>query len=190
MARTKQTARKSTGGKAPRKQLATKAARKAAPATGGPKKPAHRFRAGTVALREIRKYQKSTALLMRKAPFARLIRYISQQDIVLQPQMHYDKNGNAFGGGQWRHGKTSLILLQETAETFLVEFFENCNLAAIHARRVTIQPKDMLLAARVGGAQFKDTVNHLTLIFNQGTRDERRNEVRQRLADTYFRARN
>lgn len=60
MARTKQTARKSTGGKAPRKQLATKAARKSAPATGGVKKP-HRFRPGTVAL------QKSTELLIRKA---------------------------------------------------------------------------------------------------------------------------
>ena len=57
MARTKQTARKSTGGKAPRKQLATKAARKSAPATGGVKKP-HRYRPGTVALREIRRYQK------------------------------------------------------------------------------------------------------------------------------------
>ena len=56
MARTKQTARKSTGGKAPRKQLATKAARKSAPATGGVKKP-HRYRPGTVALREIRRYQ-------------------------------------------------------------------------------------------------------------------------------------
>ena len=54
MARTKQTARKSTGAKAPRKQLASKAARKSAPATGGIKKP-HRFRPGTVALREIRK---------------------------------------------------------------------------------------------------------------------------------------
>ncbi|GKV52789.1 hypothetical protein SLEP1_g59352 [Rubroshorea leprosula] len=69
MARTKQTAKKSTGGKAPRKQLATKAARKSAPATGGVKKP-HRFRPGTVALREIRKYQKSSravqSLLSRK----------------------------------------------------------------------------------------------------------------------------
>jgi hypothetical protein len=62
MARTKQTARKSTGGKAPRKQLATKAARKSAPATGGVKKP-HRYRPGTVALREIRRYQKSTELV-------------------------------------------------------------------------------------------------------------------------------
>lgn len=67
MARTKQTARKSTGGKAPRKQLATKAARKTNPQTGGVKKP-HRFKPGTVALREIRKYQKSTELLCRKLP--------------------------------------------------------------------------------------------------------------------------
>merc|ERR1711933_75118 len=77
MARTKQTARKSTGGKAPRKQLATKAARKSAPAIGGGKKP-HRYRPGTVALREIRKYQKSTELLIRKLPFQRLVREIAQ----------------------------------------------------------------------------------------------------------------
>uniref|UniRef100_A0A3P8S0T2 Histone H3 n=1 Tax=Amphiprion percula TaxID=161767 RepID=A0A3P8S0T2_AMPPE len=77
MARTKQTARKSTGGKAPRKQLATKAARKSAPATGGVKKP-HRYRPGTVALREIRRYQKSTELLIRKLPFQRLVREIAQ----------------------------------------------------------------------------------------------------------------
>ena len=77
MARTKQTARKSTGGKAPRKALATKAARKSAPASGGIKKP-HRYRPGTVALREIRKYQKSTELLIRKLPFQRLVREIAQ----------------------------------------------------------------------------------------------------------------
>lgn len=68
MARTKQTARKNTGAKAPRKHLANKAARKTAPATAGVKKP-HRYRPGTVALREIRKYQKSTDLLIRKLPF-------------------------------------------------------------------------------------------------------------------------
>ena len=77
MARTKQTARKSTGGKAPRKQLATKANRKTAPTSGGIKKP-HRYRPGTVALREIRKYQKSTELLIRKLPFQRLVREIAQ----------------------------------------------------------------------------------------------------------------
>ena len=83
MARTKQTARKSTGGKAPRKQLATKAARKSAPATGGVKKP-HRYRPGTVALREIRRYQKSTDLLIRKLPFQRLVREIAQ-DFKVSP---------------------------------------------------------------------------------------------------------
>ena len=77
MARTKQTARKTTGGKAPRKQLATKSAPKRAPAAGGVKKP-HRYRPGTVALREIRRYQKSTELLMMKRPFGRLVREIMQ----------------------------------------------------------------------------------------------------------------
>ncbi|PHT83273.1 histone H3.2, partial [Capsicum annuum] len=67
---TKQTARKSTGGKAPKKQLATKAARKSTPATEGVKK-AHRFRPGIVALREIKKYQKSTELMIKKLPFQR-----------------------------------------------------------------------------------------------------------------------
>ena len=77
MARTKQTARKLTSGKAPRKQLTTKAALKSAPSTGGVKKP-HRYRPGTVALREIRRYQKSTELLIRKLPFQRLVREIAQ----------------------------------------------------------------------------------------------------------------
>merc|ERR1711890_60110 len=77
VARTKQTARKSTGGKAPRKQLASKAARKSAPVSGGVKKP-HRYKPGTVALREIRRFQKSTELLIRKLPFQRLVRVIAQ----------------------------------------------------------------------------------------------------------------
>jgi len=68
---------KSTGGKVPRKQLATKAVRKRAPATGGGKKP-HRYRAGTADLRKIRCYQKNTELLIRKLPFQRLVREIAQ----------------------------------------------------------------------------------------------------------------
>ena len=76
MARTKQTARKSTGGKAPRKQLATKAARRSAPSAGGIRRPA-RYRTGTVALREIKKYQNSTELLIRKLPFQRLVREVA-----------------------------------------------------------------------------------------------------------------
>ncbi|THD27573.1 histone H3 [Fasciola hepatica] len=77
MARTKQTARNSTGRKAPRKQLAMKAARKSAPATGRVKKP-HRYRSETVALREIRRYRRSTELRIRKLPFQRLAREIAQ----------------------------------------------------------------------------------------------------------------
>uniref|UniRef100_A0A3Q3FL88 Core Histone H2A/H2B/H3 domain-containing protein n=1 Tax=Kryptolebias marmoratus TaxID=37003 RepID=A0A3Q3FL88_KRYMA len=82
MARTKQTACKSTGGKAPRKQLATKAASKSTSATSRVKKP-HRYRIGTVALREIHHYQKSTELLIQKLliqklPFQHLVREITQ----------------------------------------------------------------------------------------------------------------
>ena len=133
MARTKQTARKSTGGKAPRKHLATKAARKSAPATGGVKKP-HRYRPGTVALREIRRYQKSTELLIRKLPFQRLVREIAQDF----------KTDLRFQG-------SAVLALQESAEAYLVGLFEDTNLAAIHAKRVTIMPKDIQLARRIRG---------------------------------------
>ena len=133
MARTKQTARKSTGGKAPRKQLATKAARKSTPTQGGIKKP-HRFRPGTVALREIRKYQKTTELLIRKLPFQRLVREISQDY----------KNDLRFQSG-------ALLALQEASEAYIVGLFEDTNLCAIHAKRVTIMPKDIQLARRIRG---------------------------------------
>ncbi|XP_033617847.1 histone H3-like 2 [Fukomys damarensis] len=111
MARTKQTARKSTGGKAPRKQLATKAARKSAPATGGVKKP-HRYRPGTVALREIRRYQKSTELLIRKLPFQRLVREIAQDFKT-----------------DLRFQSSAVMALQEASEAYLVGLFEDTNLS-------------------------------------------------------------
>jgi histone H3 len=133
MARTKQTARKSTGGKAPRKQLAQKAARKSAPATGGVKKP-HRFRPGTVALREIRRYQKSTELLLRKLPFQRLVREVATEF----------KSELRFQG-------SAIMALQEACEAYMVSLFEDSNLCAIHARRVTIMPRDMTLARRIRG---------------------------------------
>ncbi|XP_030293904.1 histone H3-like [Sparus aurata] len=133
MARTKQTARKSTGGKAPRKQLATKAARKSAPATGGVKKP-HRYRPGTVALREIRRYQKSTELLIRKLPFQRLVREIAQDFKT-----------------DLRFQSSAVMALQESSEAYLVGLFEDTNLCAIHAKRVTIMPKDIQLARRIRG---------------------------------------
>ena len=138
MARTKQTARKSTAGKAPRKQLATKAARKSAPSTAGVKKP-HRYRPGTVALREIRRYQKSTDLLIRKAPFQRLCRELTQKQ----------------SRGDFRFQASAIGALQESSEAYNIGLFEDTNLCTIHAKRVTIMPKDIQLARRIRGERGK-----------------------------------
>ena len=133
MARTKQTARKSTGGKAPRKTLATKSARKSAPAVGGVKKP-HRYCPGTVALREICRYQKLTDLLVRKLPFQRLV-----------PKIAQDFKGNL------RFQSSAILATQEASEAYLVGLMEDTNLCAIHAKRVTIMPKDIQLTRRIRG---------------------------------------
>jgi histone H3 len=101
--------------------------------TGGVKKP-HRYRPGTVALREIRKYQKSTDLLIRKLPFQRLVREIAQDFKT-----------------DLRFQSSAVLALQEAAEAYLVGLFEDTNLAAIHAKRVTIMPKDIQLARRIRG---------------------------------------
>ena len=101
--------------------------------SGGVKKP-HRYRPGTVALREIRRYQKSTELLIRKLPFQRLVREVAQDY----------KTDLRFQG-------SAVLALQESAEAYLVGLFEDTNLAAIHAKRVTIMPKDIQLARRIRG---------------------------------------
>ena len=133
MARLKLDAKKSTGGKAPRKQLATRAARIA---QGGTKvKRPHRFRPGTVALREIRKFQKSTDLLIRKLRFQRLVREVVQD----------------LGRSDFRFQSNALLAIQEAAEAYLVGLFEDTNLCAIHAKRVTICNKDIQLARRLRG---------------------------------------
>jgi histone H3 len=152
MARTKQQARKN-GGKTPRKILAEAAADAHSPrkkqrtaegasktsgmsgvsGTGGVKKP-HRFRPGTVALRDIRRYQKSTDLLIRKLPFQRLVREIAQE-------FKWDL----------RFQGTAILALQEASEAYLTSLFEDTNLCAIHAKRITILPKDMQLARRIRG---------------------------------------
>ncbi|XP_069468179.1 histone H3-like [Ambystoma mexicanum] len=133
IAHTKHTTRTSTGGKVPSKQLATKAACKSAPTTGGMKKP-HCYCPGTVALREICRYQKSTKLLARKVPFQRLVHKIAQDfktDLCFQ--------------------SLAVIALQETSEAYLVGLFEDTNLCTIHTKRVTIMPKDIQLAGRIRG---------------------------------------
>merc|ERR1712085_126612 len=129
-ARTKMTARKIAGGKHPRKHIAAKAATKKA--AGGVKR-AHRFRPGTVALK-IRKFQKSTELLIRKLPFQRLVRDIA---------------GNF--KNDLRFQSSAVLALQEASEAYMVGLFEDTNLCAIHAKRVTIMPKDMQLARRIRG---------------------------------------
>ena len=135
MARTKQTARKSTGGKAPRLHLATKAARNLTRSFGGVKKP-HHWRPGTVALCEIRQYQKNMDLLMRKARFQHLVRKIAcemKSDLQMQ--------------------STALLALQEAAQAYLVGLFNNTdtNECALHAKHVAIMPKDMQLARHIRG---------------------------------------
>ena len=124
-----------TGGKQPRKQIPTKAARKANPnhLPAGIKKP-HWYRPGTVALHEICCYQKSTELLIRKLPFQRLVREIAQDfktDLCFAVQ--------------------TMAALQEAAEAHLVGLFEDANLCAIHTKRVTIMPKDIQLAKCIYG---------------------------------------
>merc|ERR1712118_360276 len=114
MARTKQTARKSSGGKAPRKQINSKLKEhKDSPISAGVNKP-HRYRPVTVALREIRKYQKSTDLLMRKLPFQRLLREVAQD---------FKKD--------LRFQASTIAALQEASEAYIVGLFEDTNLCAI-----------------------------------------------------------
>jgi len=131
MARTKQTARRVAGDKA--LLAAKKTSKKTKPTEGGIKKP-HRFRPGTVALREIRKYQKGTELLIRKLPFQRLVREIAadfKTDLRFQ--------------------SSAIAALQEASEAYLVGLMEDTNLCAVHAKRVTIMPQDMKLARRIRG---------------------------------------
>lgn len=108
--------------------------RKTAPTTTGTVKKPHRYRPGTVALREIRKFQKSTDLLIRKLPFQRLIREIAQ-----------DMKGDL------RFQSTAVIAIQEAAEAYLVGLFQDANLITMHAKRVTMMPKDIQLARRMRG---------------------------------------
>ena len=104
-----------------------------AAAEAGVKKP-HRYRLGTVALREIRRYQKSTEMLIRKLPFHRLVRKIAQDfkaDVRFQ--------------------SAAIMAMQEASEAYLVGLFEDSNLCAIHAKRVTIMPRDIQLGRRIRG---------------------------------------
>jgi histone H3 len=134
MAHVKQMARKSTGGVPPRHHLATKAAQSAGQKAIAVRKP-HRWCPGTVALREIHKFQKTTNLLIRKAPFQRLV-----PEVALK-----------FGKSDLRMQSTAVLALQEAAEYFMVDVFSDTNLCAMLGKHVTIMVKDMVLACPIQG---------------------------------------
>ncbi|PVF96309.1 putative histone 3 [Serendipita vermifera] len=131
----KSTARKSTGGKAPRRPN---------PA-GQPAGGKRRYRPGTLAIKEIRRYQRSTDLLLAKLPFARVVREISME--MMTGNGRYDVGLTAL---RWQ--TSALLALQEASEAYLVHLFEDANLCAIHAKRVTLMQKDIQLARRIRGA--------------------------------------
>ncbi len=131
MARTKQIARKVVPGKVPRGGLA------AMPSVVGVEKPKpqkKRRRPGMVALREIRRFQRSTDMLIPKAPFQRLVKEVVRR---------------VSGGGDYRMQSAAVMALQEAAEAYLVGLMEDSNMCAIHAKRVTVMPVDMRLARRI-----------------------------------------
>ena len=111
-------------GKAPRTQMHA----------GQKKRKARRYRPGTVALRKIRRYQKTSELLIRRMPFQRLVREIAQ---VHNPYLQFQSG--------------AILALQESAEAYLVGLLEDTNLCAIHTKRVTIMLKDMQLAWWIRG---------------------------------------
>jgi histone H3 len=130
-----------------------------------------RYRPGTLALKEIRRFQKTTDLLIRKMPFARLVRFIARDGVndsnvvsprstdalsdTDEPRFPLDSQvreiSNELSPEPLRYTAESLLALQEATEDFLVHLFEDCNLCAIHAKRVTIMPKDLQLARRIRG---------------------------------------
>jgi histone H3 len=126
-ARTAQTARLSTGGKAPRKTIAYQSS------TGGIKR-CTRFRPGTVALRDIRKFQARTTHLIPRAPFERVVR-----ETMKEIKLDFRLQSSAIDALHW------------ATEDYLIGLFEDSQLCAIHAGRITVQFKDLQLALRIRG---------------------------------------
>eukprot|EP01095_Lingulamoeba_sp_RSL-Kostka_P012070 TRINITY_DN4722_c7_g1_i1.p1 TRINITY_DN4722_c7_g1~~TRINITY_DN4722_c7_g1_i1.p1 ORF type:complete len:215 (-),score=49.41 TRINITY_DN4722_c7_g1_i1:50-694(-) len=102
-----------------------------------PPKEKRRFKPTTLAIREIRKYQKSTELLIPRLPFARVVKEISEKFSI--------------NGKSWRFQADAIVALQESAEDYIVRLFQDANLCAMHANRVTLMPKDIRLARRIRG---------------------------------------
>ena len=132
------------GGKQPQKH---KLVRRDKPVTGGIKK-SHRYQPGLVALREIRRYQQSNECLIKKAPFHKLIREISQEYRVCP-------DGPGTPSVQVNFQSTAISALQKATENFIVGLFEDVNFLAVHAKRVTVMPRDIRLALRIGGDHYQ-----------------------------------
>jgi len=135
MPKTKTAAKAKGSKKMPAKGSKSKAVKKTAPAAGGIKQKAgRRWKAGTVALREVKRYQKTVDNLLPRAPFQRLVRSIC---VDLDHEIRFQSQ--------------ALLALQEASEAYIVGVFEDTNLCAIHANRVTVMKKDMDLARRIRG---------------------------------------
>ena len=118
-------------GKAPR--ISNKAILQQLQNNAPTKKKPPKKRPGVKALQEIRKYQKTSELLLSKLPFQKLVREVAKK--VANTEYRYEASG--------------ILALQEACEAYLVGIFEDANLCAIHAKRVTVMKKDMELARRI-----------------------------------------
>lgn len=138
MARTKQYTAK-IAGKTPRNVTTKKVASSKTVSSGTKSQTKSRFRPGALALKEIRKYQKSTDLLIRKRPFQRLVRHLVSFSTELRFQA------------------AALVIFQEAAENFLVSLMEDANRCAAHAKRVTLLPRDIVLIYKLKYSRFLTT---------------------------------
>ena len=140
MPKTKTAAKAKGSKKMPAKGKGSKAIKKSAPAAGGVKeRKVRRNKPGTVTLREVKKYQKSVENLIPRAPFQRLVRSICSD---LDAELRFQSQ--------------ALVALQEASEAYIVGVFEDTNLCAIHAKRMTVMKKDMDLARRIRGDRQVD----------------------------------
>ena len=188
MARTKP-ARRTVSGKAAKKTVSGKAAkntvsvarktvsakaarrlpynRRSAPTTGGVKKP-HRYRPGTVALREIRRYQKTTNLLIPKICYQRFLREISSDPNKCSQR----------SDGPFRWQGSAILATQTVAEDYLTVQLKDANVCALHSKRVTVMPKDIQLVRRIKGEEAVITNrNSVAAIYKHSNDAEKKREA-------------
>ena len=158
-------ARKTVSAKAARKTLPLN--RRSAPATGGVKKP-HRYRPGTVALREIRRYQKTTNLLIPKICYQRFLREISSDPNKCSQR----------SDGPFRWQGSAILATQTVAEDYLTVQLEDANVCALHSKRVTVMPKDIQLVRRIKGEETVITdTNKVAAIYKHSNDAEKKREA-------------